>query len=119
MSYVDGFLLPVPRKNLEAYRELATKACAIWKEYGAIDYREYVAEDVKPGEVTSFPQSVKLEDDEVVIFSWIEYRSRAHRDEVNEKVMKDPRIKAMGPPNPMPFDAQRMMWGGFSELVRS
>lgn len=119
MSYVDGFLLPVPRKNLEAYREMARKSGAVWKEHGALDYREYVAEDVKPGKVTSFPQSVKLEDDEVVVFSWIEYRSRAHRDEVNEKVMKDPRIQAMGPPNPMPFDGMRMIWGGFSELVRT
>lgn len=119
MSYVDGFVLPVPRKNLEAYRAMAEKSGAIWKEYGALDYREYVADDVSPGKLTSFPQSVSLEEGEVVIFSWIEYRSRAHRDEVNEKVMKDPRIQAMGPPNPMPFDAMRMIWGGFTELVRT
>jgi uncharacterized protein YbaA (DUF1428 family) len=114
--YVDGFVLPVPKKNLEAYREEARKAGEVWREYGALEFVECVADDVKPGKLTSFPQSVNLRDDETVVFSWIVYESREKRDEVNEKVMNDPRIKDMSPDS-MPFDAKRMFWGGFRTIV--
>jgi uncharacterized protein YbaA (DUF1428 family) len=117
MAYVDGFVLPLPKKNKEAYREIAQKCGAIWREHGALQFRECIAEDVKPGKLTSFPQSVNLEDDETVIFSWIVYESRAHRDEVNEKVMKDPRMAEMMNPDAMPFDGKRMIYGGFEALV--
>lgn len=117
MQYVDGYVLPVPKKNVEAYRKLAKKAGKIWREHGALDYRECVAEDVKPGKRTSFPQSVKLKADEVVVFSWITFKSRAHRDRVNAKVMSDPRLKDMGSPENMPFDGKRMIYGGFTTLV--
>ncbi|MBB3060799.1 MULTISPECIES: DUF1428 domain-containing protein [Microbulbifer] len=114
--YIDGFVLPVPRKNLEAYRKMAEEAGEVWKEYGALEYIECVADDVQSGEVTSFPQSVQLQDDETVIFSWIVYESREKRDEVNEKVMKDPRIAGMDMQN-LPFDGKRMFWGGFETIV--
>jgi len=114
-KYVDGFVLPVPTRNLDAYRRMADAAGKVWREHGALEYVECVAEDVKPGELTSFPQSVKLEPEETVVFAWIVYASRAERDRVNEKVMNDPRIKAMGPEN-TPFDGK--LWGGFEELVR-
>lgn len=117
MQYVDGFILPVPKKNLRAYRALARSAAKIWKEYGALDYRECVAEDVKVGKWTSFPRSVKLKPNETVIFSWITYKSRKHRDRVNAKVMKDPRIAGLDPKT-MPFDAKRMIYGGFETLVK-
>src|SRR6185295_17465419 len=115
--YVDGFVLPVPKKNIEAYRKMAKKAGKVWKEHGAIDYRECIADDVKPGKLTSFPQSVKLKPNEVVVFSWITYKSRKQRDRVNAKVMKDPRIAAMGNMASMPFDGKRMIYGGFTTLV--
>lgn len=115
-QYVDGFVLPIPKKNTAAYRRMATKAGKIWMEYGALEYRECIGDDVKPGKYTSFPQSVKLKKDEVVWFSWIVYKSRKHRDSVNAKVMKDPRILKMGPQN-MPFDGKRMIWGGFKVVV--
>jgi uncharacterized protein YbaA (DUF1428 family) len=117
MSYVDGFVLPVPRKKTEAYRRLARKASKIWREYGALDYKECIADDVKPGKRTSFPHSVKLKAGEVVWFSFIVYKSRKHRDRVNAKVMKDPRIAAMGDISSMPFDAKRMIYGGFRAVV--
>ena len=116
--YVDGFVLPVPTTRLADYRKLARKAGKIWKEYGALDYVECVADDVKPGKLTSFPQSVKLRDDEVVVFSWITYASRKQRDRVNKQVMADPRIAAMGKAEDMPFDARRMFFGGFKSFVR-
>lgn len=115
--YVDGFVLPVPKKNLDAYRKMAREAGEVWKEYGALQYVECVAEDVKPGEVTSFPQSVKLEEGETVIFSWIVYESREKRDEINEKVMKDPRLAHMMDPKDLPFDGKRMFWGGFEMMM--
>lgn len=118
MNYVDGYVLPVPKKKIAAYRRLALKAGRIWREHGALEFRECVADDVKPGKVTSFPQSVKLKPGETVVFSWIVYKSRAHRDRVNAKVMKDPRIAKMGGPEAMPFDAKRMFWGGFKVLVK-
>ena len=115
-KYVDGFVVPVPKANLEAYRRMAEDAGKVWREYGALEFIECVADDVKPGEVTSFSQSVKLEPDETVVFAWIVYESRVHRDRVNEQVMKDPRIANMDPES-MPFDGKRMFWGGFEVLV--
>jgi uncharacterized protein YbaA (DUF1428 family) len=117
MAYVDGFVLPVPKKNLAAYRAMARKAGRIWKEHGALEFRECVADDVKPGKLTSFPQSVKLKPGETVFFSYIVYRSRRDRDRINRKVMADRRISAMGSPQTMPFDAKRMIYGGFKVMV--
>jgi len=117
MQYVDGFVVPVPKKKLQAYRRMAQKAGKIWREHGVLAYRECVAEDVKVGKLTSFPRSVKLKRDETVIFSWIVYKSRAHRDAVIAKVMADPRLRSMMDPKSMPFDAKRMIYGGFKVLV--
>ena len=114
--YVDGFIIPVPKKNLDAYRRLAEECAKIWREYGALEVRECVAEDVKMGKLTSFPRSVQRKPSETVVFSWIVYKSRAHRDRVNAKVMKDPRI-VEGMKKPMPFDVKRMAYGGFKILV--
>ncbi len=118
-NYVDGFILPIPKKNAEAYRKIARKAGKIWREHGALEYRECIADDVKPGKYTSFPQSVKLKPNEVVWFSYIVYKSRKHRDAVNKKVMADPRIANMGPPEMMPFDGKRMIYGGFKVVVEA
>ncbi|MGN6518744.1 MAG: DUF1428 domain-containing protein [Dokdonella sp.] len=115
MSYIDGFVVPVPRSKLAQYRRLARKAGRIWREHGALHYIECVGDDVQPGKVTSFPQAVKLKPDEVVVFSWIVYASRRERDRVNKKVMTDPRL-AMDPKT-MPFDAKRMFWGGFKPMI--
>jgi uncharacterized protein YbaA (DUF1428 family) len=115
--YVDGFVVPVPKKNIDAYRRMSRKAGKVWREYGALEYRECVADDVKPGKYTSFPQSVKLKPNEVVWFSWIVYKSRKHRDQVNAKVMKDPRLASMMNPKDLPFDGKRMFWGGFKVAV--
>jgi len=115
MSYVDGFILPVPKARLDDYRRIATTASEVWREHGALAYAEYVGDDVPYGELTSFPRSVQLKDDEVVIFSWIKYRDRAHRDAVNAKVMADERVKAMM--DEMPADGKRMIFGGFSALM--
>jgi uncharacterized protein YbaA (DUF1428 family) len=118
MSYVDGFLVPVPKKNVAAYRKIARKAGKIWMEYGALSYMECVADDVKPGKVTSFPQSVKQKPNETVIFSWITYKSKADRNRINAKVMKDPRLaKMMASGEAMPFDGKRMIYGGFKPIV--
>jgi len=117
MPYVDGFVLPVPKKNLQAYRRIAQKAGKIYREHGALEYRECAGDDVKMGKLTSFPQSVKLKRDETVVFSWIVFKSRAHRDRVNAKVMKDPRLEKMMDPKSMPFDAKRMVYGGFKVVV--
>jgi uncharacterized protein YbaA (DUF1428 family) len=118
MPYADGFIVAVPKKNLEAYRRMAKKAGKVWREHGALDYREWVAEDVKVGKRTSFPRSVKLKPGETVIFSWITYKSRAQRDRVNAKVMADPRLKDMMDTKSLPFDAKRMIYGGFESLVQ-
>ena len=115
--YVDGFVLPVPKRNLDAYRRQARKAGKIWREHGALEFRECVAEDVKRGKVTSFPQSVKVKSGETVVFSWIVFKSRAHRDRVNAKVMDDPRLADMMDANDVPFDAKRMIYGGFEIIV--
>ena len=114
-QYVDGFVVPVPTKKVAAYRALARKAGKIWREHGALAYVECVADDVKPGKVTSFPQSVKLKAGETVVFAWIVYRSRRHRDQVMKKVMADSRLEM--PPADMPFDGKRMFWGGFKTIV--
>ena len=119
MPYVDGFVVPVPKKNVEAYKRLAKKAGKIWKEYGALEFRECVADDVKKGKWTSFPRSVKLKPSETVFFSWIVYKSRKHRDQVMKKVMKDKRLGSMMDISKMPFDAKRMIFGGFKTVVKA
>ena len=116
--YVDGFVVPVPKKSMDAYRRMARLAGKVWKEYGALQYIECIEDDVKPGKVTSFPQSVKLKPGEVVVFSWIVYKSRRQRDSVNAKVMKDPRLAKMMDPKAMPFDGKRMFWGGFKPFLQ-
>jgi uncharacterized protein YbaA (DUF1428 family) len=119
MPYVDGFVVPVPKKSLPAYRSLAKKAGKVWRDHGAIEFREFVAEDVKVGKRTSFPRSVKLKPGETVVFSYVVYKSRAHRDGVNAKVMKDPRLAKMMNPKAMPFDGKRMIFGGFKLLIET
>jgi uncharacterized protein YbaA (DUF1428 family) len=115
--YVDGFVLAVPKKNLAAYRRMARKAGKVWMEYGALQYIECAEDDVKPGKVTSFPQAVKRKPGDVVVFSWITYRSRRERDRINAKVMKDSRLASMMDPKTLPFDGMRMFWGGFKSIV--
>ncbi len=115
--YVDGFVLPVPKRKLGAYRRMAQTAGKVWRDQGALEFRECVADDVKVGKWTSFPRSVKLKRGETVFFSYIVFKSRAHRDRVNARVMKDPRIKGMGDAKDMPFDAKRMIYGGFKSMV--
>ena len=117
MQYVDGFVVPVPKKSLPAYRRMAQKAGKVWRDHGAIEFREFVADDVKVGKRTSFPRSVKRKPGETVVFSWIVFKSREHRDRVNAKVMKDPRLAKMMDPKAMPFDGKRMIYGGFKNLV--
>jgi len=117
MAYVDGFVLPVPKRKMAAYKKMATKAGKVWKEYGALDYVECVADDVKPGKWTSFPQSVKLKKGETVVFSYVLYKSRKQRDSILAKVMKDPRLAEMMDPRKLPFDGKRMFWGGFRTIV--
>lgn len=117
MAYIDGFVLPVPSKNLAAYRRLSRKAGKVWREHGALHYMECVADDVKPGKATSFPQAVKLKPGEVVVFSWIVYASKRERDRINRAVMGDARLAAMMDPKKLPFDGMRMFWGGFRPIV--
>lgn len=117
--YVDGFVLPVPKRKVEAYRRIAAKACKVWLDHGALDYIEAVADDVKPGKWTSFPRSVKLKKGETVVFAYIVYKSRKHRDRVNAKVMKDKRLENMMDPKKMPFDMKRMIFGGFKTIVEA
>ena len=116
MHYVDGYVLPVPKRNLQAYRRLARKAGKIWREHGALEFRECAGDDLKVQWGTTFPRLVKAKPSETVMFSWIVFRSRAHRDRVNAKVMADPRIAKMDPGS-MPFDAERMVFGGFKVIV--
>ena len=115
--YVDGYVLPVPKKNVEAYLRMARKAGKVWREHGALEYFECLADDVKPGKLTSFPQAVKLKEGETVVFSRIVYKTRKHRDKVNAKVMKDPRLAPMMDPKTLPFDGKRMFWGGFKTMI--
>ena len=115
MPYVDGFVLAVPKKNLDTYKAMARKAGQVWKEHGALDYVESIADDVPYGELTSFPRAVQAKDDEVVVFSWATYKDRKTRDEVMKKVMEDPRMK--GQMDNMPFDGKRMIFGGFEPFL--
>ena len=117
MKYVDGYVLPVPKKNLPTYRRMAQKAGKIWREYGALQFCECVGDDLKVKMAASFPRTIKLKSNEVVVFSWIVFKSRAHRDSVNAKVMKDPRLIKMMDPKAMPFDSKRMVYGGFKVVV--
>lgn len=117
MAYVDGFVLPLPASKLEDYRALSAKCGAIWREHGALEYREAIGDDVPAGKLTSFPLAVKLEEGEKVVFSWIVYNSRAHRDEVNANVEKDPRMADMMQPGAMPFDGKRLIYGGFELFI--
>ena len=117
--YVDGFVVPVPKRKLGAYRRLAKRAGKVWREYGALDYKECIADDVKWGKRTSFPRSIKQKPGETVVFSWIVYKSRAQRDSINKKVMKDPRLADMMDIKKLPFDAKRMIYGGFKLLVQA
>ena len=117
MSYVDGFIVPVPKKKLAAYKKIAMLASKVWKDHGAIEVIEAVADDVKKGKWTSFPRSVKLKGNETVVFSYIVYKSRKDRDRVMAKVMKDKRLADMMTPGAMPFDGKRMIFGGFKTIV--
>ena len=117
MLYVDGFVVPVPEANLAGYKKMSRRMGKIWREYGALEFRECVGDDVKPGKTTSFPQSVKLKPGEVVVFSWIVYASRAQRNRINAAAMKDPRLADMMDPKAMPFDGKRMFMGGFKMVV--
>ena len=117
MSYVDGFVVPVPKKKVKAYMAMARTAARVWKDHGALDYKECMADDVSWGKRTSFPRSVKLKSSETVWFSFIVYKSRKHRDQVMKKVMKDKRLANMMDPKKMPFDAKRMIYGGFKVVV--
>ncbi len=116
-QYVDGFVLPMPRDSVDAYKRIAEKACKIWMEHGALEYRECIAEDTDTKFGRSFPAGIQAKEGETVVFAWITYKSRAHRDEVNEKVMKDPRIAEQI--EEMPFDSTRMLYSGFEVLVAS
>jgi len=117
MSYVDGYVLPVPKKNIEVYRGIATKAGKIWREHGALQYIECVGEDLNVKWGVPFPKTIKTKPTETVIFSFVIFKSRAHRDKVNEKVMKDKRLTQMMEDGPMPFDCKRMVYGGFKVIV--
>ena len=120
MPYVDAFVIPIPKKNVQAYRRIATKSGRIWLEHGALEFRECIGDDLKQGGIIKigFPKLAKLKRGETVIFSWVVYKSRAHRDRVNARIMKDPRIAAMmTDPESMPFDGRRMTYGGFRMIV--
>jgi uncharacterized protein YbaA (DUF1428 family) len=116
MAYVDGFVIPVPKKNLAAYKKSSKKMCKVFLEHGALEFREFVADDAAVGKVTSFPRSVKRKAGETVIFSYILFKSRAHRDAVNKKAMADPRLASIMSGEEMPFDGMRLIYGGFAEL---
>ena len=118
MAYVDGFIVAVPKKNIAAYRKISIACGKIWRELGALDYREWVADDVKVGKLTSFPRAVKQKPNETVVFAWITYKSRAQRDKINAKVMKDPRLAKMMTGQESPFDTKRMIYGGFTSFVK-
>jgi uncharacterized protein YbaA (DUF1428 family) len=119
MPYVDGFVLPVPRKHLETYRRVARRAGRVWRDHGALEYRECVGDDLNVKKVVQFPKSVRARKGETVVLAWIVFKSRAHRDRVNARVMKDPRIAKMMEPKSMPFDHKRMVYGGFKVLVEA
>jgi uncharacterized protein YbaA (DUF1428 family) len=117
MRYVDGFVLPVPRKKLKEYRRIAQKAGRVWRDHGALEYLECVGDDLKTKMGVPFPRMAKVKSGETVVLSWIVYKSRGHRDRVNAKVMKDPRMATMMDPKSMPFDVTRMAYGGFKTLI--
>lgn len=117
MEYVDGFVLPIPKKKIGEYKKIARLASKVWRDHGAIDYRECVADDVQKGKVTSFPRSVKAKPGETVVFAWITYKSRKDRDRILKKVMADRRLAKFMDPKAMPFDTRRMFWGGFKTIV--
>jgi uncharacterized protein YbaA (DUF1428 family) len=119
MNYVDGYVLPVPKKKLGAYRKMAQKAGKVWRDHGALEYRECVGEDLATKMGTPFPRSVRTKTGETVVFSWVVFKSRAHRDKVNAKVMKDPRLADMMKDEDMPFDVKRMCYGGFKVIVQA
>src|SRR5436309_2304676 len=119
MRYVDGYVVPVPKKSLQAYRRIAQKAGKIWREYGALEYRECAGDELDVKWAVPFPRMIKLKPGETVVFAWIVFKSRAHRDRVNAKVMKDPRLAKMVDPKSMPFDSKRMVYGGFKVLVEA
>ena len=116
-QYVDGFVLPLPTENLAVYRKMARAACKVWLEHGALDYRECIGDDLEVKDMTSFSKLARTKPGETVVFAWITYKSRAHRDKVNAKVMKDPRMQKMMKSQEMPFDVKRMAYGGFSTIV--
>ena len=117
MKYVDGFVVPVPKRKLEAYRALARKAGKLFREHGALEFRECVLDDPRVPMGIAFPRLAKLKPNETVMFSWIVYKSRTHRDRVNKKIMADPRMLALCDPKDTPFDVKRMAYGGFKMLV--
>jgi uncharacterized protein YbaA (DUF1428 family) len=117
--YIDGYVIPIPKKNINAYRRLAQKAMKVWRDHGALDYKECVGDDLNVKMGLPFPRWIKTKPAETVLFSWIVYKSRAHRDRVNAKVMKDPRLAKMMDPKAMPFDVKRMMYGGFKAIVEA
>jgi len=117
--YVDGFVIPIPKKNVAAYRKIAQKACKVWMELGALEYVECLGDDLVQKEMMSFPKQLKTKAGETVLFSWIVYKSKAHRNAVMKKIMKDPRILAMMDPNDNPFDMKRMVYGGFKSIVEA
>ena len=118
-KYVDGFVIPLPKKNLAAYRRMAALGAKVWKDHGVLDYKECVGHDLKASFALSFPRGIKTKPGETVVFSWIVFKSRAHRDRVNKAVMKDPRLQAMMDPKAMPFDVKRMLYGGFEVIVEA
>jgi uncharacterized protein YbaA (DUF1428 family) len=117
--YVDGFVIPVPKRSLDAYRRMAQKAGKVWREHGALDYRECVGDDLNVKMCLPFPRGIKSKPGETVVFSWIVFKSRAHRDRVNAKVMKDPRLAKSMEEDAMPFDGKRMLYGGFKTIVEA
>jgi uncharacterized protein YbaA (DUF1428 family) len=117
MAFVDGFVIPMKKRQVPAYRRMSTRAGKVWKEHGALEYKECVGDDLKPKGVPPFGKNLRLKPGETAVFSWIVYRSRAHRDAVNKRVMKDPRITGMMNEKDMPFDVKRMMYGGFKVIV--
>lgn len=119
MKYVDAYVVPVPKDKLQAYRAMARRAGKVWREHGALEYTECAADDVKSGKWTSFPQSVKLKPGETVVFAYVVFKSRSHRDQVNAKAMNDPRLKDMCDLESLPFDGKRMFWGGFKPIVEA
>lgn len=119
MSYVDGFLVPVPKKNVKIYTAMSKKSSKFWMEHGALEYRECVLDDAKAKGYVAFPKGAKAKASETVVFAWIVYKSKSHRDAVNKKVMGDPRIHAMMKGKSMPFDVEKMMYGGFKTIVKA